>query len=117
MKLAIAVTCAMIMASSAAVAQPSRTAPPATQPAAGQDPTSMPKPEYSESNRFGESRDDPGTTDGAWTPQSATALSQFQANRALPGTMERSITRSCRHWVSISRSNRLNRARGIITGQ
>ena len=87
MRLAMLVTCAMTMASSAALAQPSTTAPPAAQPAAGQDPTSMPKPELQRiQSALAKAGYDPGTTDGAWTPQSATALSQFQANRALPGT-------------------------------
>ena len=56
MRLAMLVTCAMIMASSAALAQPSTTAPPAAQPTAGQDPASMPKPELQRNPiRFGES--------------------------------------------------------------
>ena len=87
MRLAMLVTCAMIMASSAALAQPSTTAPPAAQPTAGQDPASMPKPELQRiQSALAKAGYDPGTTDGAWTPQSASALSQFQANRALPST-------------------------------
>ena len=81
MRLAMLITCAMTMAFSAALAQPSTTAPPAAQPAAGQDPTSMPKPELQRiQSALAAPPKHPGTTDGAWTPQSATALSQFQAN-------------------------------------
>jgi peptidoglycan hydrolase-like protein with peptidoglycan-binding domain len=87
MRLAVLVICTMIMASSAALAQPSTTAPPAAQPATGQDPASMPKPDLQRiQSALAKAGYDPGTTDGAWTPQSATALSQFQANRALPST-------------------------------
>ena len=87
MRFAMLVACSMSMTLTAALAQPSTTAPPAAQPAAGQDPTSMPKPELQRiQSALAKAGYDPGTTDGAWTPQSATALTQFQANRALPST-------------------------------
>jgi peptidoglycan hydrolase-like protein with peptidoglycan-binding domain len=52
-----------------------------------QDPRNMPKAQIQQVQQtltgFGYS---PGNVDGAWTPESAQALAQFQANRALPTT-------------------------------
>jgi peptidoglycan hydrolase-like protein with peptidoglycan-binding domain len=63
------------------------TTPQAPQTTTGQDPQNMPKAQIQQVQKtlteFGYS---PGNADGVWTPESAQALAQFQANRALPTT-------------------------------
>ena len=94
-RLAMLVACAMTMALSAALAQPSTTRQQLPNPPPNKTPASMPKPELQgNQSALAKAGYNPGTTDRAWTPRSATALGRFQANRALPapnGKVVRSV--------------------------
>ena len=72
----ITLTACAFMVSSAALAQ-----------ATAQDPNSMAKPELQRiQDALVKAGYDTGGTDGVWSPQSAAALNQFEANRSLPST-------------------------------
>jgi peptidoglycan hydrolase-like protein with peptidoglycan-binding domain len=52
-----------------------------------QDPQKMPKAQVQQIQQtLTESGYSPGNVDGVWTPESAQALAQFQANRSWPTT-------------------------------
>jgi hypothetical protein len=63
------------------------TLPALAQTTTPQDPHNMPKAQIQQVQQtLTEFGYNPGNTDGTWTPESAAALAQFQANRAVPAT-------------------------------